>query len=115
MNTIIMTRIFKYYVFFIFLSCVLVYSLFVFMYYLRTQIESFNTVWNPIADPNHVQSHKNEISYLNDWISILDRGKKPLDAQQMRYFLKPKETHLQWHIDRLPKPPLVKQTKFLFF
>lgn len=111
MNTYIMTRLIKY----VFLSCLLFFSVFVVIFHIYPHLEPFNTDWNPITDPNHVQSHKNEISYLSEWISILDKGGMPSDAHQVRELLEPKETHIQWHLDQLPKPPLVKQTNFLFF
>lgn len=110
-----MTRSITKYSCFIVLSCLLLYFLFMFIFHLWVQIEPFNFDWNPTTDPNHVQHHQNEITYLNEWITILDKGNKPLESQQLKELLNTKETHLQWHTDRLPKPPLIKQTKFLFF
>lgn len=111
-----MTPIFKYYVAgFILLGCILRYSRYYRVLFWEDGIEPFNTDWNPITDPNHVQKHKNEISYLTDWIAIMERDNRQSEAEQLKDFMKPKELHLQWHLDRLPRPPLVKQTKFLLF
>lgn len=105
-----MKLIFKYYV-----SCfILIFSLFLY-YYLFLFLEPFTTDWNPTTDPNHVQNHLNEIAYLKDWITILDKGENPTESQHLKEFLAPKETHLKWHTDRLLQPPLTKQTDFLLF
>jgi hypothetical protein len=110
-----MTPIFKYYVAgIIFIGCLLRYSRYYRILW-DDGVEPFNTDWNPITDPNHVQHHKNEISYLTDWIAIMERDNKQIEADQLKFFMIPKERHLQWHLDRLPKPPTEKQTKFLFF
>ena len=107
-----MKLIFKYYV-----SCfIILLSLFLYYYLFHYFSEPFFTTdWNPTTDPNHVQTHLNEIAYIKDWITILDKGKKPVDSQILKEFLAPKETHLKWHTDRLLQPPLKKQTDFLLF
>jgi len=109
-----MSFVFKYSAIFCFILFSLIfYYFFCFFYKLE---EPFNTDWNPITDPNHVQYHMNEIYYLKDWITILNRGKKTKEAEQLKELLIPKEKHLQWHTDRqLTKPSLIKQTKFLVF
>lgn len=96
-----MTFTFKYYfIYFIASFILLCLMLFCISYRFWSRVEPFHMDWNPITDPNHVESHQNEIIYLSDWISILDRGNKSLESQQLKAKLKQKQRHLQWHLEK---------------